>query len=158
MPLLSFDEIRAKVAAEQKTEDVFVPSLGGDVRLVKLGAQQKISLGLRYQGYDRTADGKSLANPDDLAEFNALLLAASVVDANGVRFFATPVGREVMNGIDPNDLMMLANKAVSLNGMDKADPLDDAKKNLSEAAIGDSLSTSADSLEPFPTLITSCPT
>lgn len=144
MALLSFDEIRAKVATEVKTEDVEVPSLGGSVRISRLGAEHKISLGLQYQSYPRTADGKKLANSADIAEFNMLLLAASIVDESGGHPFATPYGREVLNGIDPSDLMMLANRAVTLNGMDKSDPLQDAKKNLSEALNGNSLSLSAE--------------
>ena len=155
MALLSFDEIRAKVATEVKTEDVEVPSLGGSVRISRLGAEQKIALGLQYQSYPRTADGKRLANSADIAEFNMLLLAASIVDESGGHPFANAYGREVLNGIDPSDLMMLANCAVTLNGMDK-DPLEDAKKNLSEAPSGNSPSPSVESLADHSSTPTIC--
>lgn len=135
MALLTFEQIREKCHANIKTEDVFVPSLGGDIRIAKLGAEQKISLGMRSQTYERVKDedGKThFANHDDLAEFNVVLLCMCIVDERGEHPFNTPAGRQLINNIDSNDIIMLAKRAITLNGMDREDALEDAKKNLSD--------------------------
>lgn len=143
MPL-SFEEIRAKVQANLKTEDVLCPSLGGEVRIAMLGAEQKIALGLRYQGYPRDPSGKKLLREEDSAEFHALVVGASIVDEAGNRPFATPEGRQIINAIDSEDVMAIAVRAIALNGMDKDDPLEDAKKNSTAATTGSSPLPSAD--------------
>lgn len=161
MPLLSFDEIRAKAHATDEFCDVTLlsePFAGSSIRIGKLGAEQKISLGIRYQGYERNADGTRLKNPEDIAEFQILLVAAAARDEQGNSLFVGREGRTALNCIDHNDIVLLANQASRLNGMDRDDAVEDAKKNLSNVPTGSSPLSCADSLEDSPTPTTCCPT
>jgi len=139
--LLNLDQIRQKIHAEQETLDVTVPSLGGDIRLSRLGAREKMHLGQVFQSYPRGKDGKP--GQDDLVSFSALLLSKCTVDEAGTLFLDNAEGRALLNCLEPEELLELGNKAATLNKMTE-DATEDAKKNLSDAPTGDSPSDCAE--------------
>lgn len=149
--LLSLEKIREKVHAEQTTEDISVPSLGGDIRISRLGAREKMQLGQVFQGYERGKDGKP--SQSDLVSFSALLLSKCAIDDGGKLYLDNEEGRALLNRLEPEELLELGNQAAALNKMTE-DSADDAKKNLSDAQTSDSPSGCAENSD-IPTPITS---
>jgi hypothetical protein len=111
-----------KYAKPREHQDIEVSELG-TVRILKLNAQDRLALLLRFG----KEDGQELSG-DKKAEFCFALVANSVVDDSGAKVFDSAEGTEVLNSLDPEAIMAISEKALAMNNF-AGDAKQDAKKN-----------------------------
>ena len=96
--------------------DIFVASLGADVRMLKLNGLQLLPLLTMRDGYEKTEDGK-LANDEDVLEWAVSMVAKSAANDKGELQFDSEEGREFLNtSLAVFELLPVAHE---LNELDK---------------------------------------
>ncbi|VVE90400.1 hypothetical protein [Pandoraea bronchicola] len=132
MKVLSKDQILA--ANDRKTIDVPVPQWGGVVRLAVMSGAERDAFHSSREGGTGT-----------LGEFEASILAATIVDADGNQVFTTE-DIDALRTKNKDVLDMLTSEAAKLNGIGQA-ALESAEKNSEAAPSGDSGSGSLSTSE-----------
>ena len=125
---ISFEDVKGR---RPLYKNVPVPEWGGDVRLQRLHAADRVSVVMLADTMERDEKGRIKHNADAL-RFGAELLALSIIDEGGKATFDHPDGRQFLVTEDPSLLRRLTDEAITLNGLGKAAAeaaLDEAKKN-----------------------------
>lgn len=132
MKLLTKEQIIS--VNDRKTADIQVPEWGGAIRLVVMSGAER-------DAFHASREGRKTG----LSDFEAALLAATIVDAEGKHVF-TAEDIESLSSKNKDVLDRLSSEAATLNGFG-AKAQENAEKNSVAATSGDSGSASPSTLE-----------